>query len=311
MKKLNIVKIIDQWGWSFYFVNLEQQRHSYHNIISQKYNDINLNNIDLLSIPIQNILAGASKQLVLEAKKNNIQSIGGYVSSKIKWCEDVNIITTMTYKMFKYAKEIHKNKPVLFLPEAVDDNFFCKDKIEHDGFKVGFAGRLHDIKRPEILNALKYKIIKQCEWGTKFFIKRSLDPMKKFYNSIDVLILVSIKEGMPRVVMEAMACGIPVISTNVGALDMMIDKEWLVDVNPPEKVIEQVNKKLELLEKNPSLREEIGERNRKRIEKFLSWKIIAPIWDNIYDAIYSRNYSIAEDISTQTLERLKIIGNSL
>jgi hypothetical protein len=70
-------------------------------------------------------------------------------------------------------------------------------------------------------------------------------------------------------------------------------------------VINQVNEKLELLEKNPDLRLEIGKINKDRIEKFLSWKINAPIWDDIFEAIYAGDYSIAEKISTQTLENLK------
>jgi glycosyltransferase involved in cell wall biosynthesis len=38
-----------------------------------------------------------------------------------------------------------------------------------------------------------------------------------YYSEMDLLLLTSIKEGMPLVVMEAMASGIPVVATAVGA----------------------------------------------------------------------------------------------
>jgi glycosyltransferase involved in cell wall biosynthesis len=40
--------------------------------------------------------------------------------------------------------------------------------------------------------------------------------MQEFYDSIDLLICTSSTEGGPLGVFEAIACGVPVISTNVG-----------------------------------------------------------------------------------------------
>ncbi len=47
-----------------------------------------------------------------------------------------------------------------------------------------------------------------------------------FYNSADLTILTSNYEGMPTTVIESLACGVPVISTNVGGLtDIIKDKK--------------------------------------------------------------------------------------
>jgi len=43
-----------------------------------------------------------------------------------------------------------------------------------------------------------------------------------YYGTIDLLMLTSIKEAMPLVVMEAMASGLPVVATNVGACQELI-----------------------------------------------------------------------------------------
>jgi len=46
-----------------------------------------------------------------------------------------------------------------------------------------------------------------------------------FYNAADALVLPSSREGMPNVVLEALACGTPVIATAVGGVPELIDSE--------------------------------------------------------------------------------------
>lgn len=44
----------------------------------------------------------------------------------------------------------------------------------------------------------------------------------KYYNSSDILVMTSLSEGQPTVILEAHSCGIPVVSTNVGAVNEMV-----------------------------------------------------------------------------------------
>jgi len=46
--------------------------------------------------------------------------------------------------------------------------------------------------------------------------------LRYVYSSIDALLLVSMREGWPNVVLEAMACGAPVVATDVGSVAEMI-----------------------------------------------------------------------------------------
>ncbi|MFH1460567.1 MAG: glycosyltransferase family 4 protein [Candidatus Omnitrophota bacterium] len=58
----------------------------------------------------------------------------------------------------------------------------------------------------------------------------------KFYNAADIFCLPSLWEGCPCTIIEAMACGTPVVATKVGGIPDMINKETGVLVEPKNPV---------------------------------------------------------------------------
>lgn len=87
----------------------------------------------------------------------------------------------------------------------------------------------------------------------------------KLYNSCDIFIFPSRLEGLPFAVIEAMACGKPVVATNYSSLpELVVDGEggYLCDMDNVEAFTEKINQ----LAFDSALRKKMGKFNRQRVE---------------------------------------------
>ena len=87
----------------------------------------------------------------------------------------------------------------------------------------------------------------------------------QYLKALDVFVLPSLKEGLPYVIMEAMAAGLPVIATNVGGMpDMIADGD--VGILVPPKDSQALAKAIETLAANPEKRMALGMRAQETIK---------------------------------------------
>jgi glycosyltransferase involved in cell wall biosynthesis len=108
--------------------------------------------------------------------------------------------------------------------------------------------------------------------------------IEKIYKIADILVLTSEREGTPNVVMEAMATGLPVISTNVGGIpDIVYDSETGFLIEPGD--IDSLVSKLMLLMEDTSLRQKIGTKARKFIVENHSLEMLPSILFKFYSSI--------------------------
>lgn len=287
-QKLRIGKVIDQYGWAFYFITKEMAKYSHHIITYEKYNNVHYDKLDIVLLSNPNIcLPISTVKIPTIAKESGLKIIGQYCGEVQEIYKYANLIITISPQTYNFAKEKY-TCPVIYLPESIDTQFFNVKETNPNSFVVGWAGREHVVKRTHLLDKLDYPIKKQANWGTKYFNDGATSqPMLDFYHSIDCLVLTSASECQPRVIMEAMSCGLPVISTDVGSVSMMLDKKWIVPTIPEHKVIEEMNKKLKLLANNPELRKNVGKRNRNFIYNNFSWEKNQKYWDDVFTYLYN------------------------
>lgn len=81
--------------------------------------------------------------------------------------------------------------------------------------------------------------------------------LPEFYNFIDCFVLPTLFENFPITVLEAMACGIPVISTHVGGIPEMVENGHTGILVPPDKIEPLITAMTEIIE-NERLAKEMG-----------------------------------------------------
>ena len=305
MKKLNVIKIIDVYGWAFHFIGKDMQKHSQHNVIINKYNNIGYGGADIIISSCPTIGNITRYEVPKICQQRGIKFIGQYCSENQLTYSHADLIITISPQVYKWAKN-NCSYPVIYLPESVDVNFFAPKERNSSDFIVGWAGNgTRPLKRTHLLNDLNVPVYLKSEHGIEFFKEnRTLDSMLDFYHSINCYVLVSSSECQPRVVMEAMACGLPVISTNVGSIPLLLDKDWIIPVNPEAEVVKQLKEKITLLKKNPSLKKEVGERNRKFIEEKFSWEKNQIYWDRVFEALKNNDFKTITNINNEVIDGL-------
>ena len=108
-----------------------------------------------------------------------------------------------------------------------------------------------------------HRLIDRGDLGFRVVCTGFLEDIESMLQAVDVFTLPSYREGMPRSIIEAMACGKPVVATNIrGCREEVIPGETglLVPVGDPEALARALVQLLSQLD----LARELGARGRRR-----------------------------------------------
>lgn len=138
----------------------------------------------------------------------------------------------------RFAQEKGINNFIEAIPSILDDKKDMKFLIIGDG--------------PLLMSVQNY--VKKMKLQDKVELLSWIphDKLCSYLNNLQLLVIPSYTEGLPNVLLEAMACGTPVLATPVGAIpDIIKDGEngFIMENNSPECIKENVLKAL----KNPNL----------------------------------------------------------
>lgn len=152
-----------------------------------------------------------------------------YLSMALRSLKKADLVIPISQRLAKYACywSVDKCKIADAIPLGIDPNKF-KQTFPHKNktLTLGYAGRITQEKGAFRLIQLMKQLshvnffvagIKQCKIrfpsNAYYFGKLAYEDMPKFYNSIDALIVPSYTEGFPCVILEAYACGKPIVAT--------------------------------------------------------------------------------------------------
>ena len=176
------------------------------------------------------------------------------------------------------SKKIFDDIPFIVAPNAIDNRIFiklnkdeCRKKLglPNDKFIVGFVGGFEDRKGDkrllEAVNQLKDVFLayagkgKNPPIGEKVLFCKSLshDQIPLFLNAVDVFALPTKAEGSCNAVIEAMACSLPIISSDLPFNNDVLTNDNSIKINPES--IEEIRKAIIKIKDNRTYREELAQ----------------------------------------------------
>ncbi|MBV9848931.1 MAG: glycosyltransferase [Armatimonadetes bacterium] len=209
--------------------------------------------------------------------------------------------------------------PAAVVPNAVDADLFrpmeraaCRAELGYQptDFVAGYVGRLVESKGlmeavdalPHCPGNVRLLFVGAGDFKTdleerardlgvservRFLPARPLTDLPKVMNALDTLLLVSRttpswKEQFGRVVIEANACGTPVIGSRSGAIPEVVGNAGLI---VPEKDPVALAAAIRDLADNPHRRNELGAIGRAQVEAKFTWARVADQMHDIYSQI--------------------------
>ena len=198
----------------------------------------------------------------------------------------LHVPSRILYDIFSY-----RHPSVFYTPHGVDEKvFYPKKRGPFPSGKgtlvLGWAGskKNHPGKRgidDYILPAIEGLSGVTLKFAAREELWRTQDQMVTFYQELDAYICASRTEGGPHPLLEAAACGVPLISTRVGIAPELIndyDNGILV-----ERTVAAIRRAVVLLRDNPEMRIHMGRRARSTIEEQWTWDLQAPNYIPFFD----------------------------
>lgn len=186
------------------------------------------------------------------------------VNLSLKKCDHIITVSNALKQKIIQNFGIKEDK-ITVIPFGIDEQFKpldknkLKEELDIKKDTVLFVGNLVEVKNIDAILAaarklpdknfvfigegnLKDKILRENLKNVQLLGKKQYKEMPFYMNACDLLVLPSFNEGMPNVILEAMACKLPVVASNVGGIPELLPKEFLFDPTDHNKFVELIKK---------------------------------------------------------------------
>lgn len=123
--------------------------------------------------------------------------------------------------------------------------------------------------------------------GARVRFAGHLSPVDPVFHLAELFVLSSSIEGLPMVVLEAMAASLPMVLTNVGGIPDVVDNELTGLLVPPEDEDALAFAIARMLDATVETRAAFGAAARRRLEERFSMEAMVTSTQTLYDSLFS------------------------
>jgi len=209
-----------------------------------------------------------------------------FTESALKKAHTVTAVSKFTAELVR--QDLAFPRPIEIIYNGVDTEFFTPkppSRSDNGEIRVFFSGNLTLRKGAQWLPAIAERLGKNIRiyytqglrTRTSLPQRERLQPigpilfedMPARYHQVDILLMPTVREGLSLAVLEAMASGLPVVTSDASSLPEQIDEGkggFLCPVGDAEAFARRIN----VLADSPQLRREMGQYNRWKAENRFS-----------------------------------------
>jgi glycosyltransferase involved in cell wall biosynthesis len=265
--------------------------HQNMNVLNDKSSDIRWKYFPSLYFKIEDFILKRIREVFI-VREDAVKEYQQRFPSK---AENIRFLPTwMNPKLFYYLGDAEKRKQ--------REQLLSELKLDEENKLMIFVGRFDHQKDPiYLLDSLAALLRKRSDWdmvlvgdgilradveariealglGQRVHLlgARSQDEVASFLRASDLLLLSSAYEGMPRCVVEALGCGVPVVTTKAGEVNLLIDQGkngYIVEPKDPELFCQHVDQAL------GQLKQLQGEPCLRAVEQYGADVVLAGLYD--------------------------------
>jgi glycosyltransferase involved in cell wall biosynthesis len=218
----------------------------------------------------------------------------------------VTAVSQSTAELVKQDLGLGRSFPIRVIYNGVNTDHFIPDFIKKQNrseIRVLFSGNLTLRKGAHWLPGMAKYLNKNITiYYTQGLRYRKMLPdlpnlqsvgavpfeeMPHKYQQMDILLMPTVREGLSLAVLEAMACGLPVVASNCSSLPEQIEDGkggFLCPVGDVKAFADKIN----LLAESGDIRREMGEYNRAKVEKLFTLEKMAAGYQKLFEEVLTK-----------------------